>query len=722
MKTKYLSQEEREQGLKHFFRWGTFNGLGFSFLGDTIIYLMAIYYGASNLQLGYISSLIQVSGLVLLIVPKLIAGKNLVQIIFYSWLFRGLICLLYSALFWVSGQTAVLIILVLYTLFCTIRTFGMAVSSPIQHMLSTSSTMGETVITLSNRFQTSRFLSQLLSFVLLSFQSLTAGIGGYLFLMVLGIVTNTIAAIFLRKVPCRETVEYRKGQNIFRIFSQSIRNRERALTLIVRWQSLSLMISLSFIIPFLRKLSDFPPNLIFLFTLTGTLATILAGHALRPFTDRIGSRPVLIMASFLLAALSLIWCVIPPGSPKWHFFLLGFLTIFLQGVLQLLSSRLELRSIPERDKIGYISMLNFFSAIVSLGIGLFAGFLADLGESILFPGLNPFGLTFFIAVVLSFQIGILSFFLEDAGSLSVRDTAQILFSTRNLKAFLNVYQLRLTSDVNKRKTILLSIGKTNAGVAVDEMRKILQNPLSVEKEEILKSLFAYPRPDLLPDILREASDEYSYQRDIAIFTLGAYPDEKVEALLSSLLEHHSSLVRSNAAKSLARIGNVSALSKINELAEQAGLALTDRLNYLIALSIMDKEGRYLEQLFDITAMYRDSSHEQAMFALAARMLDMQPPLADLYQEENLQHGTGLDILLEEAKPLKPFCDDAHRLEQHYQRRDYQEIWTWCSNQLAVHEGNGNLRFLRQAIGQYDAQLANANNSLAVLYFSYQILS
>ena len=722
MRTKYLSQDEREQGLKYFFRWATLNGLGFSFLGDTIIYLMAIYYGASNLQLGYISSLIQVSGLVLLIVPRLIAGKNLVQVISYSWLFRGLVCLSYVVLFWFSGQTAVVIILVLYTLFCTIRTFGMAVASPIQQMLSTSSTMGETVVTLSNRFQTSRFSSQLLSFILLSFKSLTGGVGGYLFLMLLGIITNTAAAFSLKKIPCRETVEYRKGQNIFRMFYQSIRNRERALTLIVRWQCLSLMISLSFIIPFLRKLSNFPPNLIFLFTLTGTLATILAGHALRPFTDRIGSRPVLIMASFLLAAMSLIWCVIPPESPKWHFFLLGFLTIFLQGSLHLLSSRLELRSIPERDKISYVSMLNFFSAIISLGIGLFAGFLADLGENILFPGLNPFGLTFFIAVILAAQTGILSFFLEDAGSLSVRDTAQILFSTRNLKAFLNVYQLHLTDDINKRKSILLSIGKADAGVAVDEMRKILQNPLSVEKGEILKSLFAYPKPDLLPDILREASDEYSYHRETAIFSLGAYPDKKVEELLCSLLHHSLPAIRSNAAKSLARVGNVSRLAEINQLAAQAELGLTDRMNYLIALSIMDSAGKYLGQLFDIVGEYRGSSHEQTILSLAAKMLDIQPPLADLYQEENLQQGAGLELLLEEAKPLKPFCDNAHIILQHYQQTEYQRIWEWCREQLSEHEGNGTLLHLKEAITSYDTAFANDNNSLAVLYFSYQILS
>ncbi|PID56863.1 hypothetical protein CSB45_09360 [candidate division KSB3 bacterium] len=725
MKTKYLSQDERELGLKYFFRWATFNGLGFSFLGDTIIYLMAIHFGASNLQLGYISSAIQVSGIMLLIVPRLIAGQKLVQVIFYSWLFRGLICLLYAMLFWFSGQTAVRIILVLYTLFCAIRTVGMSVISPIQQMLSTSSTMGETVVVFSNRFQSSRFLSQLLSFVLLSFKSMTAGIGGYLSLMLMGISTNTIAAFCLKKIPCRETVEYRKGQNIFRILYQSLCNRERALTLIVRWQSLSLMIGLSFIIPFLRKLGNFPPNLIFLFTLTGALAIILAGHALRPFTDRIGSRPVLIVASFLLAALSLIWCVIPPDSPQWYFFLLGFPTIFLQGTLYLLSSRLELRSIPESDKVGYASMLNFFSAIVSLGIGLFAGYLADLGESIPLSGLNPFGLTFFIAVMLSIHIGILSFFLEDAGSLSVRDTAQILFSARNLKAFLNVHQLHLTSDINKRKSILLSISKADAGVAVDEMRKILRNPLSVEKGEILKFLFAYPKSRLLPDLLREAADEYSYHRETAIFALGAYPGKRVEEVLVPLLQHPVPAVRSNAAKSLARVGNISTLPQVNRLAADASLGLTDRMNYLIALSIMDHKGCYLEGIFDITGKTHAGTQEQTMLSLAAKMLDMQPALADLYQEENLQKGAGLDILLEEAKPLKPFFDDTSRLQQYYQRQEYRQIWRWCHEQLAlheIHESKEKLRFLTHAIGQYDVECANADNSLAVLYFSYQILS
>ena len=325
MKTRYLSKEEREQGTRYFLNWATMNGLGFSFLGDTIVYLLAIHFGASNLQLGYISSAVHVSGLVLLILPWLLAGKNLIRILFHAWLLRGAVCIFYGGLLFLQGRTAVALILGVYTLFCVSRTFGFAVTAPLQQMLSTSSTMGDFVVTLSNRFQTSRFGSQFLSFLLLSVQQLS-GLAGYLFLITAGIITNTLGALQVRRVPCREQVEYRPGQNIFRFFLQSIRSRERALTLFVKWHTLSVMILLSFIVPFLRKIIHLPSNLIFLYTLTGTLATILAGHALRPFTDRVGSRPVLILVSFFLAGFSLVWCFIPASAHWLALFPLMFMT------------------------------------------------------------------------------------------------------------------------------------------------------------------------------------------------------------------------------------------------------------------------------------------------------------------------------------------------------------------------------------------------------------
>ena len=186
MKTKYLSKEERDTGIRHLVTWITYSGMGFSFLSDTPVQLMAIHFGATNLQLGYISSILHVSGLILLIVPRLLAGHNLVIVQFWSWLVRGLVCCGYGALLFLDGQVAVGVILGVYTLFCVIRTVGAAMVAPVQQSLTTSATTGAVVVRVSNRFHVVRLISQFLSFVVLSINQL-AGTLGYLVLMSLGI-------------------------------------------------------------------------------------------------------------------------------------------------------------------------------------------------------------------------------------------------------------------------------------------------------------------------------------------------------------------------------------------------------------------------------------------------------------------------------------------------------------------------------------------------------
>ena len=439
MKTQYLSAAEREKGLSYYLRFSTFNGLGFSFVGTTQIYLLALYFGATNTQIGYLSSMLHVSGLALLFIPRMLAGKNIVDVLFKSWLLRGFVCLMYGSIVLFDGQTAVVMIMIIYTIFCVIRTVGVAVSPPVQRMLSTPSAPGEVVVKTSNRFQVTRLGSLFISFLLLSFKHL-AELTGLLLLQVLGVVFNTLASLQLRNIPCREKVEYTKGRNLFVILQESLQQRERAFTLLVRLHTVGLMVMTAFIIAFLRKILLFPSNMIFIYTIIETLATITAGYVLKPFADRIGSKPLLIMASLLLTVMGLAWGLLPVSIPWGIVFLMGFLTRFLVHTCLLLVSRLVLKSMPVKDSLGYTSMINFFTALVSLGIGLLGGMLADFGTMFTLTGFNSFGFSFVLLSVVALLNGILSAFLQDRGSLSLKDTIGILFSTRNLKAFLDIYQ------------------------------------------------------------------------------------------------------------------------------------------------------------------------------------------------------------------------------------------------------------------------------------------
>lgn len=720
MKTQYLSPEEREEGIKYFLRFSTLNGLGFSFLGATPVYLMALYFDASNTQMGYLSSVIHVSGLILLFLPRLLAGTNIITAQAGAWFLRGFVCVLYGSLLFVTGQTAVITIMGIYTLFCLSRTVGVAVAPPVQQMLATSATTGEIVVRSSTRFQITRLVSLFISFLVLSVKQLS-DLTGLLLLQVVGIILNSTAAMHLKRIPCREVVEYRQGRNIFVILAESLRNRERTITLFVRWQTISLLVMFAFVIPFLRKVMHFPSNMVFVYTITFTLATLSAGYFLKPFVDRIGSKPLLIMASLLLAAIGMIWSLLPSSIPWVIIFVLGFMTGFFVHMSQLLTTRLVLKSMPTKDKISYTSMINFFSAILSLLVGLLGGMLADLGGQVMIPGFNPFGFTFLLTAGLAIINGILCIFLKDPGSLSVKETLNILFSTRNFKAFLDIYHLNITDDPMKRKSVLLAIQQSNTAIATDEIRRIIRNPLSSEKGELLKSLFQNPRPTLLNDLIQEALDRDSYHRQSAVFALGAYPDERVEQILITLLDDPSMRVRSTAAKSLARIGNTAYLDTIKQQAWDPSLDLWAVMNYFIAISIMDQEGKYLTTLFDTIGDNKGSSFEQAMFSLTAKMLECEPALSELYQEENLAPNGGMCALLEVAKQLQPFLQHSTTIRRHYAQGNFREIWEWCRGLLEKNELEGSFSYLQHSINTYHLRSATKENTLAVLYFTYQIL-
>ena len=77
MQTHILSQEERDEGIKKYKLHAFWNGLGINFLTAPIISLLAITFGATNLQLGYVSSVFHLAGLILIFLPKLLNGRKI---------------------------------------------------------------------------------------------------------------------------------------------------------------------------------------------------------------------------------------------------------------------------------------------------------------------------------------------------------------------------------------------------------------------------------------------------------------------------------------------------------------------------------------------------------------------------------------------------------------------------------------------------------------------
>jgi hypothetical protein len=737
MLTRFLSEEERQDGRKRVYKFQALNGIGFNFMGETPVYLMAIHFGASNLELGYISSVIFLTGFILVVLPRLLAGKNLIKVQSIAWLLRVLFVLLYLALYFLEGRPAVMLILIVYTLFCTARMVGVVIWNPLIKMVTTSQNRGDVLAKGNIANQSASVVAKLLSFIITSFQFFS-GIAGILLLQIFGVIFNTTAALQLRKIPCRETVEYHKSRNLFVIFLESLKNRNRRFPLILRWLSIMVMVLSGLTIVFVRKEAGFSANFVFLYTMVIALANIMSGLFAKTFADRMGSRPLLIGMNILLTISFIIWMLLPVSGniniPIFVYFIIGFFSNFFLLSNNVLIARVLVNTMPDSDSFSYNAMINFITAFFSFFSGMIGGLLIDKGQSASLFLPNVFSFLFFFALVLSLIMVLLSLGIIDRGSMSAKETASVLFTLEGLRAFSHIGKLNSVEDPVKKKTVILSISQNDAVIATEELRSILASPLSPVKGEVIKSLFNHPRPVLLGDLLKEAADSGSYHQPKAIFALGAYAEKEAEELLLELLESPDSVVRSTAAKSLGRIGHTASLDTIRQMASLAEPAW-DKINYLIALKNMDREGLVFGDTFEMPRSFTSGVFRQTFYSLVSELLDLKPQLSMIYSSKNLQRGDGLRDFLEQTRDLNTFYDCHKDLILWFKNGEWSKIWEFCLETLSdvniensgLPDNMGNLMKAVIKESEMRIQLEDEDvtivydDALAAVYFTYQII-
>ncbi len=727
MKTKYLSQKEKLIAQRYYYRFQMFNGAGYNFLGDTIVYLLAINFHASNLQLGYISSAALLMGIFLPILPRLLAGKNLLAVQSVSWFLRGLVGIAYGVLFFVSGNTAVWLILLLYTVFCFFRLIGSVVFNPLMKQISSARTRGEIVSQVNISFQSISIAAKLFSTAVTSVRRFS-GLLGLIFLEFLGFIFNTLSVMELRKVPCRATIDYTKGRNIFVVLHDAMRTRGERTILILGWLNTSLVILVSLIIPFLRMGMGFENNFVVLYSAIMGGAIVLAGIYSRTFGDRIGSKPFLILGTVMEVLCLVIWMVIPVTLSFPMVLILGFVTNFFLQSNNMFISRLFLHLIPEDEGIVYNSMNSFVIAIFSIVFGFLGGFSVDLvqnGFTILKVTelFNDHYLFFGIAAVLGCLELVLSIRIQEQTGVNGKRAAIMLLSYEGLKAYIDIGRLNRIKNPLKQKTLLFTISDNANEMATVEIRRLLASPLSPNKAPVICSLFDHKRPPLVKQLLQIASDPDSYQQQDAIFALGAYSCDSSRRLLLKLFHTTSDeLIRSGAAKSLGRIGCDEIVAEVRSLIKE-NHPIMIQMNYIMALKNMDPDSLFKEGLFLSVAKGRSTTYRQTIYSLYADIMGYVPSLADIYKERNLHQGTGLQEFLEDARDVMEVYDKFEEIVSWFKNCDWPPLIQWCREVVGGVDKRDPSYAIKFAIIEVDSLIdkLDYDDVIACFYFTYQII-
>ena len=591
----------------------------------------------------------------------------------------------------------------------------------IQKHLMVNRTQSDIIYRNATSFQGSMIVSRLASFCIVSLKY-AGELAGLLFQFVLGIIANTLSALTLRKIPSRSVVDYQSGESIFTILVRALREPNSRRILYTRWISFGKLILFGMFIPFIRISSGHSAAAIFLLAMVINIASFLSSLSLRPLANMVGNRPVQFYSAVLSSICFLIISFIATDYSLAVYLILSFLTMFFLNASMLTANRFILLITPDSGAVQFNSMDTFVVSCVALVLGVGGGMLVDI-SSFIFPEgpINNYGLVFLLGSLISICQLFLTIRIQEPRSLSLRQSIRMLLNIGNFRIWQTINNLESTVNPVKRKVLIRSIGRSRASLASAEIKKIMMEPVSSEKGELIETLFITKRPELLEYLLNEATDTQAFHREKAVFTLGAYPDERTRQVLVDLLDDPSARIRSSAAKSLGRIGCKDQYEKVSALWLKAD-SLLELLDYMIALYSMDEKKHYITDVFSRIITNCPEGMQRDILTLLSMQFGMSPTLSAIYREESFQYGSGMAMLLEESRDTGFMLENGNSLMRFWQDSNFPGIWKCCLTGLVPADDSAEHMSLREALSSFPVEKANSSNALAVTYFTYQILT
>ncbi|MCX7012369.1 MAG: hypothetical protein NTW86_07375 [Candidatus Sumerlaeota bacterium] len=431
-----LTQEERAESVSNYRKYAFLNFIGYNFITENSIILLALSYGASNMQLGYLSSCAHIAGIAALFAPIVLANRRIIRVAFYAWFTRAFVCLFYLLTIFFHGQSAVAIILVVFTAFNVLRTVVMAMADTINRILARPEETGSFIARMSAIYTAGGVISNVISFIVLSFKPLN-GSPGLLVLVVVGVVFNTLGTNYVRRMKIRERIPPARGFDILATFARACREQNTPTVFVLFALNLALNIFLGFTLAFLRRVVHCETNIVFLYIIMTSIIGALASYGMTSFIDHTGNKPVLILTALAVCALTARWGLLPASLPRACIFLLGAATAFFLTIHNQAMGALVLQIIPDRDKTNFSFLIRFLSSTVALAAGFLSGMVANLGR-IVVAGLHPFSFVFFAAALITLICAAVGLLLRESRSLSVLAGARFLLSSSYLREWFDL--------------------------------------------------------------------------------------------------------------------------------------------------------------------------------------------------------------------------------------------------------------------------------------------
>lgn len=639
---------------------GFFNGFGYPFIIEAVIIMLALYYGASDMQMGFIFAMPFLTGFAALFAPRLLAGMDMSSIWSRMWWARGLIAILYLAVPivpGVSGDTRVWLLVFVQYMVGIARALGMTVYVPVLKALTPQREIASTMAQVMTSTQLGTLACRVVAFFWLGW-GIVSEHYALLALIVLGILSNSYTATLVGRLPATGEMESSSLTGMAQMLrSLTVAPATRRVAVLTLIQT-GMFIFGGYTISYCKNELHYEGSKIFLLMLMASVAGIAVTHMLKIIGERITTRLLMLLAAMLTCGCALLWALpglLPWGRNFWFYMLLFPLTGIGAAIagtkMMVLQAEFLPRNSAARMAIAF-QVLTLVGGLGSLGL---VQVLQTNEESWLgshLQGLPGAGLLHdYSALFLAWAVGAIVIWLI-ARSLPTPQHQPLhkelsLLLPQNLYDLYRTYTLSNIDPVGMRgkgRLILEGVMLNASVLSHDLLKESLHTCDATRRFSALRMLISRPQDDVLPEVLAEAADPESPARCEALTALGFMGCMGALPLLREQARDADALVATNAMKSLLRLGEKVPEEEILALWQRtpnnqarsglaAGLADADRLCAL--LTILNIE----------LIQSKGQTWKAMLLQLIADVRDAKADMIDIIDREREQRQAGLELAL-----------------------------------------------------------------------------
>lgn len=556
-----LSRRESQDRFRLF---AFLNPLGANLTIGSTSALLALFYGASNFQMGLIYGAIHITGFMALFAPIVFAGRETTRVVSATWWARSFFSLLLLALPFLPGHLQSWgVVFVLYG-FLMLRSLGNASLPILIRGIAGPREVG--------RLNTENFIlwnlgclfTSLLAWGVLSQKKTFGEQPAFMMLYGVAVVFNMASSWALGRLPPSGSPEPTAPGALARGWRLVRTHRAYREVVWLTLLSVPMTVAASYQVNMMKGPLGMGADTITALSVAGIAVALLGARGLLIIGTRIPVRPLMVGSHLVLFVLAAIWVWLglwPPGSQP---FVAG--TLFITSALFLSVSAILLATLVGERLPGVgaisVSVLYTLAGVVGAlsGIGLLQA-LSKLWPTTL-PGMHAYSHAFALCALLSAGVcalalamvrGRLSAFTGDLGQLRPDNLFTIFRSSQ-----IHVGSSSRPAATRELENTLVARVPAQA----DLMIQALKSPELRHRAAAYRALFEVPRVETFPWVKADAENAQCPWRSDAVTVLGLMDKPECLAVLRQAAKDPDPFIKAVAWKGLLRKGEPATLTKL----------------------------------------------------------------------------------------------------------------------------------------------------------------